>query len=206
MLEKFELSHRTHLVGLYSGTMAQDLAALAPARLVPALRTPDGTIVGESVAMAETLAERHPTAGLWPADPASRATARWLVAEMASGFSALRGECPMQLVRCWAGFEASDQVLGDLDRLETVWRHARAVSGSEQNYLFGDYCLADVFFTPVAARIIGYGLPVSDHAQAYCAALLDDPAVKVWRDAALKVTYSPEPYLQDLPHTPWPFA
>ena len=78
MMEKFNLPYRAHLVGLYSGTMAADLAALAPVRLVPAMRTPDGTVVGESLAMAETLAERHPDAAMWPADPAARATARWL--------------------------------------------------------------------------------------------------------------------------------
>ncbi len=33
----------------------------------------------DSLSMAETLAERHPEAGLWPADPAARALARNLV-------------------------------------------------------------------------------------------------------------------------------
>ena len=37
MFEKFAIPHRTHLVGLYSGTMKQDLAPLAPARLVPVM-------------------------------------------------------------------------------------------------------------------------------------------------------------------------
>ena len=46
MLEKFSLPHQVQLVGLYSGTMAQDLANLAPARLVPTLQLPDGTVVG----------------------------------------------------------------------------------------------------------------------------------------------------------------
>ena len=84
MLEKFGLPYRTNFIGLYGGTMAQDMAELAPARLVPTLRLPDGTVVGESMAMGETLHERHPDAGLWPADPAARATARWLASEMAS--------------------------------------------------------------------------------------------------------------------------
>ena len=51
MLEKFDLTYSAHLVGLYSGTMAQDLAPLAPARLVPALRLPDGTVVGETLVL-----------------------------------------------------------------------------------------------------------------------------------------------------------
>ena len=75
MLEKFNLPHRVNMVGLYTGTMAEDLAPVAPAHLVPVLRTAEGTVVGETMAMAETLAERHPDAGMWPEDPAARATA-----------------------------------------------------------------------------------------------------------------------------------
>ena len=71
--------------------MAADMAHFAPAKLVPTLRMPDGTVVGESLAIAETLAERLPTIAMWPTDPAARATARWLCAEMASSFGALRG-------------------------------------------------------------------------------------------------------------------
>ena len=204
MLEKFGIPHQTHLIGLYSGTMAADMASLAPARLVPTLLTPDGIVVGESLAMAETLAERHPDAGFWPADPASRATARWLCAEMVAGFTALRGQCPMQLSHCFLGFEPSDGTLADLGRIEALWAHARQVSGAETGPLFGDYSLADVFYTPVAARIIGYGLPVSAENRAYCEELLADAAVKTWRDQALEVTYDPFPYVLDLEQTPWP--
>lgn len=202
----FDLPVRTHFVGLYSGTMADDLAPLAPARFVPALRTPEGTVIGESLAIAETLAERHPDAGLWPIDPAQRATARWLCAEMVGGFSALRGNCPMQFQRIYRGFPASDAVRADLARIETLWSHARTVSGSSKGWLFGAYCLADVFFTPVAARILGYDLPVSDASRAYCEALVSTPHLRDWRRAAETVTYNPEPYPQDLPGDPWPIG
>lgn len=204
MFEKFDISCRTHMVGLYAGTMADDMADIAPARLVPSVRTAEGVIIGESLAIAETLAERHLDAGLWPADPAARATARWLCAEMVGGFSALRNDCPMQLLQCYQGFEPSGEVLTDLARLETLWAHARAVSDSRSDWLFGTYSLADVFFTPVAARIIGYGLPVSDDARSYCLALLGDPAVQQWRRAAHDITYDPIPYQLDLPTAPWP--
>ncbi len=204
MFEKFGIPARTHMIGLYSGTMQRDMAALAPARLVPTVRTPEGTVIGESLAIAETLAERHPDAGLWPADPAARATARWLCSEMVSGFGALRGDCPMQLVYCFRGFEPSAAVHADLARIETLWSHARQVSAHPKGWLFGNYSLADVFYTPVAARIIGYGLPVSDPARDYCLALLGDPAVLQWRRAAHDVHYDPMPYALDLPHDPWP--
>lgn len=204
MLEKFGLSHRVHMVGLYSGTMARDMAPLAPARLVPALRTPDGTVIGESLAIAETLAERHPGVSLWPADPAARATARWLCAEMATGFAALRDQCPMQLLHVYDGFAPTPDTRADLARIETLWAHARAVSGHESGPLFGPYSLADIFYTPVAARIVGYGLPASETGLAYCRALLADPAVLRWRAEALGVPYDPFPHPQYPPARPWP--
>lgn len=204
MFEKFNIPCQTNMISLYSGTMADDMAPLAPARLVPAVRTPDGTVIGETLAIAETLAEQNPDAGLWPTDPAARATARWLCAEMTTGFGALRDACPMQLEYCQVGFEPSDAVLRDLARVETLWDHARGISGSATGWLFGEYSLADVFYTPVAARIIGYGLPVSQSAHAYCEALLKDPAVLNWRKEALKITYDPAPYALGLATTPWP--
>jgi glutathione S-transferase len=204
MFRKFAIPCRTHMVGLYAGTIARDLAAVAPARLVPAVRTPDGTVIGETLAIAETLAERHPGAGLWPDGPAARATARWFCAEMATGLAALRQHCPMQLLQVHDGFDAPPEVRADLARLETLWTHARSISGCADGPLFGAYTLTEVFFTPVAARIIGYDLPVSTAARAYCIALLADPAVRHWRRKALETTYDPVPYALDLPGRPWP--
>jgi len=74
--------------------MTADLAHLAPAKRVPTLRMPNGTVVGESLAIVETLAELHPDIAMWPSDHAARATARWLCAEMVSSFGELRGQCP----------------------------------------------------------------------------------------------------------------
>ena len=74
--------------------MTADLARLAPAKRVPTLRMPNGTVVGESLAIVETLAELHPDIAMWPSDHAARATARWLCAEMVSSFGELRGQCP----------------------------------------------------------------------------------------------------------------
>ncbi|GFE50606.1 glutathione S-transferase [Roseobacter cerasinus] len=204
MLENFKLPYRAYLVGLYSGTMAADLGPLAPARLVPALRTPEGDVIGETLAMAETLAERHPVAGLWPTDPALRIRARWLCAEMASGFSALRAACPMQLAHVNTGFQPSAAVLADLDRIEEIWSAARALSGAADGWLMGAYSLADVFYAPVAARIVGYDLPVSDTSREYCMKTLADPAFQTWRAEGLKVRYDPFPYPVHGTAGPWP--
>lgn len=204
MFEKFDLPVRTHMLGLYSGTLAKDLEPLAPARFVPVVRAADGTVIGESLAIAETLAEHHPEKGLWPKDAAHRARARWLCAEMAAGFSALRSECPMQLRHVNSGFVASDGVRADLTRIETLWQGAWEMAGSDQGWLFGDYSLADVFFAPVAARIIGFNLGASEPAHAYCMRALSDPAIVAWRAAGMKITYDPFPYDVHHPVLPWP--
>jgi glutathione S-transferase len=203
MMEKFNIPHRTHLVGLYAQTMTDDMAPLAPARLVPAMTTPDGTIVGESLAMAETLAEAYPDRGMWPANPAARATARWLCAEMVGGFSALRAECAMQLQHVNVGFAPPEGVQTDLARLETLWTHAAAFK-TDGPWLFGPYSLADAFYAPVCARIIGYDLSVSPAAQEYCITTIADPAFKTWRAEGLKVTYDPFPYDMGVPTTNCP--
>ena len=204
MFEKFGLPCRTHMVGLYDGTLAQDLADMAPARLVPVMRSGDGVVVGDSLAMAETLAERHPDAGLWPHDPSARARARWLVAEMHSGFAPLRAECPMQLLHLVEGPPASEQVLADLARIEQLWTLARAGHGAAGPWLFGTYSLADVFYAPIAARIAGYGLPVGPEAQAYVEITLADTAFRQWRAMGLTKTYDPIPHDAGRPTQPWP--
>ncbi|MBT2129704.1 glutathione S-transferase [Aliiroseovarius lamellibrachiae] len=204
MFVNFDIPVNTTLVGLYSGTMAQDLAPLAPARLVPVMRTPDGVVVGDSLAMGETLAERHPEADLWPTDPAARAMARWMTSEMHSGFNALRGDCPMQLLGVVQDFTPSDAVLADVARIEDLWARARAEHGTDGPWLFGTYSLADVFYAPIAARLAGFGLDVNDTTQAYIDTQLNDPAFRRWRALGLTITYDPVPYIEGRPLGPWP--
>ena len=68
--------------------------AFAPNGTVPCLH--DGaTVVWDSLAIVEYLAERHP--GVWPADAGARAWARCAAAEMHGGFSALRNQCGMNV-------------------------------------------------------------------------------------------------------------
>lgn len=205
MLDAFDLPVNVHMTDLYGTAFADDLEPLHPARLVPVLRLPDGTIVGESLAMAETLAERHPEAGLWPSDPVLRARARWLCAEIASGFLALRASCPMQLRHVNAGFKPPAEVKADIARIETIWDAARTLA-AEGEWLLGAYSLADVFYTPVAARIVGYDLPVSDAARAYCKQLLSTEPVRRWRIKGLEVTYDPFPYETFPPLVDWPYV
>ena len=181
LFERFGLERRIELVDFKKGGVPEQMPGWAPAKTVPAVRTPDGAILSDSIAIAEELAARHPEADLWPSDPLSRATARSLTAEMHSGFVALRNDCPMNLRLAYTGVDPSDAVRADLRRLELIWDHARDVCDAEGPWLCGDYSIADAFYAPVAARLAGYGLDISDSAQAYVAAHLADPAFRRWR-------------------------
>lgn len=204
MLRKFGLEYRSHNVGLYTGTWVEDMAALAPARTVPVMRTPEGEQLTDSLAMAETLAERHPNAGLWPTDPAARTMARNLVAEMHSGFGALRTDCGMMLKHAWDGFTPSDALRADLERIEQLWTLARSRFGQGGPWLLGQYSLADVFYAPVATRIATYQLPVGPDAKAYVDHHLADGDFRQWRAMGETVRYDPNPYAMPLGKAPWP--
>ena len=174
----------------------EDLRAeMAPARLVPALAIEDGVrppvLVWDTLAIAETVHDYHPQAGLWPKGAAARPTARSLVAEMHSSFQALRGACPMNMRRAYSGFEVDDDIQVDLDRLSVIWAHARARATGDGPFLFGSFSAVDAFFAPVASRIATYGLNVDATDQAYVAAVLAHPSVRRWRAMGIA-----DPYIQ----------
>ncbi|MEM8788944.1 MAG: glutathione S-transferase [Pseudomonadota bacterium] len=187
----------------FMGTQAfpQMLSRFGAARTVPAMRGGD-VVCWDSLAILDTLAEAHPGAGLWPQAPADRALARSLVAEMHSGFSALRNVCPMNLRTAFTGFVPDDDVLADLTRLETLWSLARG-TGRDGPWLFGAYGAADAFFAPVAARIAGYGLPLAAH-QPYVAAHLAHAPFRQWRAMGIAEAYEQIRYRNALTPASWP--
>lgn len=199
----FDIPVRVTLADMYDPGFLRALDGWAPARTVPAVRTGDGAVWHDSLAIAEGLAEAHPGAGHWPDEPRARGLARSMAAEMHSGFAALRGACPMNLRVMWQGFEPSDAVRTDLARVERLWSRARAMADGGP-WLFGAYGAVDAFFAPVAMRIAGYGLPVSDAARAYVNAHLADPHLRAWRDAGERRDRTLSNYDQGLPTAPFP--
>jgi glutathione S-transferase len=168
------------------------------------MRTPDGSIIPETIAIAEELATRHPEAGLWPSDPHARATARVLAAEMHAGFTALRSHCPMNLRVSYTDCQPQQAVLDDLKRLETLWSWARQTTGSTTPWLCGAYSAADAFFAPVATRIATYNLPVGPEAMLYVNAHLAHPGFRRWRAMGMVDGADQEFYRRDYPRRDWP--
>ena len=204
LFDRFGIDRNLTRITFKDGHVPDLMPDWAPAKTVPAIRTPDGAIIGESLALAEELASRHPDLGLWPSDPRARATARTLSSEMHAGFMALRGDCPMNLRKAYTNVVPSDAVQSDLRRIELIWDHARATCTPDGPWLCGEYSIADAFYAPVAARIAGYGLAVSYSAQAYVAAHLSDPSFRRWRAMSLFHGQDLNRYKKDYATGAWP--
>ena len=163
------------------------VAALSPAGKVPILVEDDGFAVWDTLAIAETVAEKFPGKALWPRDARRRARARTVCAEMHSGFGALRSAFGMNIeaslpevgARVLAGNAAAR---ADLARIVQLWQEALAESGGP--FLFGDYSIADAYFAPVVMRIRTYALPVPADVAAYIERAVAAKGTAMWiRDA-----------------------
>ncbi len=204
LFDAFGIPVKTRSARLYTDELATVLQDFFPARTAPTMRTPEGSVVPETIAIAEELATRHPEAGIWPSDPHARATARVLAAEMHAGFTALRSHCPMNLRVSYTDCQPPAEVLADLARLETLWTWARHTTRSTTPWLCGVYSAADAFFAPVAARIATYNLPVGPTAMLYVNAHLVHPSFRRWRAMGLVDGADQDFYRRDFPRRDWP--
>jgi len=172
------------LVPLDQPETRETLLQHSPTGLVPLLKTPRGR-VWESLAILEYANELNPEAGLWPADVHARAVARSAASEMHAGFAALRRDMSMDLKHDKPGIGHTPAALADVARLAQLWGELRASFGGAGDFLFGATPGAvDVMFTPVAARMRTYHVPLDAVSQAYVDALLDLPPVRDWYAAA----------------------
>lgn len=202
LFRRFGIDAKMEMVPFHDTPVAEQMAALRPARTVPTLVTDQGDVLWDSLAIAEELATRHTDAGIWPADPSLRSLARGLAAEMHSGFMTLRSDCPMHLRVAYQDVPVSQALQADLDRLDDLWTFALDRSGGP--WLCGDYSAADAFFAPVAARIAGYGLSLGARSRAYVDTHLNDPAFRRWRALGLATGETLPWYDRPYPQVNWP--
>lgn len=170
------------------------LAALSPSGFVPALWV-NGDVIWDTLAIAEWAADRYPEASLWPSDPTARALARSVTAEMHSGFQALRSFCGTgpdhPMVGDARAETPSDPALDrDLARIVGLVRQMRGRFGQGSPWLFGARSIADIFYTPVAARVRHFQIDLDAHgddgtAQTYMQSLLAHPDFRQWEVEAL---------------------
>lgn len=164
----------------------------SPSRRVPALIDDDITI-WDTMAIIDSLAERHKDIAFWPEDAAARGHARSACAEMHSGFSALRSACPMNFHREIKPVEMSEEINADVARIDQLWTEARERFGKSEfrsgPYLYGEWSAADIMFAPVVSRFRTYDIKVSETSAAYMEAAEAHPDYASWREDGLKETW-----------------
>jgi glutathione S-transferase len=170
------------VVGNDDPSSRAELLLLSSSFLVPKLTHGDVT-VWDTLAIAEYLNELKPDAGLLPTDPAARAHCRAVCGEIHSGFVNLRSALPMNLkshqrnFKVWAGAQT------DIDRIVAIWRGCLSAYGGP--YLFGARpTMADAMYAPVCTRFLTYDVELDEECAAYCARVMELPAMVEWVQAA----------------------
>ena len=172
-------------IPMFTETWPEEIAHYSPAGRVPVLLDGDIT-VWDTTAIIEHVRERHHDAVGWPDSAKRRAHARSVSAEMHSGFLAIRDELP-QNIRARTKLELSqlsESCRKQVARIDEIWTDCRKNYGMSGVWLFGDFSIADIIFTPVALRFVTYSIPVSQHSQEFVDAVCRSNAVQSWITAA----------------------
>ncbi len=164
---------------------------MSPTGLVPVLLH-GKTVIWETLAILEYLADLYPDRRLWPADREARRLARCVATEMHSGFLELRYGWPMNLRRP-KGHKPLDGAAAEHEqRIKTLWRQCRQAHGVGGPFLFGHFTAVDAMYAPVVTRFDTYGGKLDDDIRAYVDAMLATSAMKQWYTEAAKEPW-PEP-------------
>ena len=181
LMRALAIPFEERLVPLEEGSCWNSYRTFSPNGRVPCLHD-GGTVVWDSLAIVEYLAERH--AAVWPADTGHRDWARCAASEMHSGFGALRERCGMNCGLRVKLRNMPEPLRADIARVDELWSEGIRRFGGP--YLAGPaFSAADAFFAPVAFRVQTYDLPLSTAAHAYADLLLGHEAMVEWYQAGL---------------------
>ena len=185
-------------IPLFTESWQEEIARFSPGGRVPVLLD-EGITVWDSIAIMEHVREHHRDAVGWPVSEPAWAHARSVSAEMHSGCLAIRDELPQNL-RARSKLDVSQlsaSCTKQITRIDEIWTDCRKQYGGSGMWLFGDFSIADIMFTPVALRFVTYSIPVSEHSQVFIEAVCGLESVQRWIDAA-RVESESLPFIDDL--------
>ena len=85
------------------------------------------SVVWDSLAIVDYLADKVGRDRFWPQDEPARAMARSMAAEMHSSFTALRRKHAMNIRQVFPAKRPDEDVISDLGRIMELWAQARAL-------------------------------------------------------------------------------
>jgi glutathione S-transferase len=188
LMKHFGIPFEEVLIEMFEPGADAAIRAHSPSGKVPCLVGEDGLLVWDSLAIAETLAERFPQHALWPRDAVKRGQARSISAEMHSGFGELRSNMWMNIRASFAGKGATPGTLADIARVDAIWSGCVEQHGGP--FLFGEFSIADAMYAPVVMRFNTWKPALSEAAAAYAQRLTQAPAVQAWIQDALRETHA----------------
>ena len=134
----------------------------------------DQTVIWDSLAIIEWLADKTDKARYWPRDDTARGMARSMAAEMHSCYPESAPRAVDERAQAIPAERRSPSRSRPRSlRILELWAQARARHGGGGPYLFGDFGAVDIMFAPVVTRFVTYSVPVPRFAAAYMEAILD---------------------------------
>jgi glutathione S-transferase len=193
LMKELSIPFKERISLFKEGSNWNEFRNFSPTGLVPCLDDGEQKI-WDSLGITEYLAERH--AKVWPKDSKARAWARCATAEMHSGFSALREQCPMNCSIRVKLNDVSEALQKDISRIDELW--SEGIRNYNGPFLAGSkFTAVDAFYAPVAIRVKKYGIQMSKTSLDYVDFILSIDSIRTWEKDAINEPWREVGHEQD---------
>lgn len=164
LMKVLNIRFREKVVGFDLSDRDGDMfKGISPSGRLPCLKVGHENI-WDSLAIIEFVGERHPE--IWPSNAIAKAWSRSVMAEMHSGFTALRQSCPMDCHLKQGHFIRTLAVERDIRRINEIWETGLDKFGGP--WLAGDsFGPVDAYFAPILLRANSYNIQFSQRCEGW---------------------------------------
>ncbi|EFP0193166.1 glutathione S-transferase [Escherichia coli] len=149
---------------------------ISPSGLLPCLKFGREDI-WDSLAIIEFIGDLYPE--IWPSNSVAKAWSRSVMAEMHSGFSALRQACPMDCHLENGPFVRTPAVDRDIWRINEIWEMGLDRFGGP--WLAGDsFGPVDAYFAPILLRANSYNIQFTQRCNGWINRMLAMKHLSQW--------------------------